>query len=256
MVSSHLCPRCGRAVAGDRADMCPECLRLARVTSPDLRVCEQTTVGEESEPAASTAARRLPEPGQNFGRYYIVRSLGHGGMGAVFQAEEHETGRRLALKVLTRALDSPESRQRFLREGRLAASVNHPNSVYVFGTEEIGDTPVISMELVAGGTLKDRVSKQGPLPAAEAVDAILQVIAGLEAAQAVGVLHRDVKPSNCFVDNEGTVKIGDFGLSRPTVSTGEHLSISGVFLGTPTFASPNNCAATRSTSARISTPSA
>src|SRR5262249_322057 len=71
------------------------------------------------------------------------------------------------------------------------------------------------------------------------VDAILQVIAGLEAAQAVGVLHRDVKPSNCFVDTDGTVKIGDFGLSRSTASRGEsHLSISGIFLGTPTFASP------------------
>src|SRR5208337_836178 len=99
--------------------------------------------------------------------------------------------------------------------------VNHPNSVYVFGTEEIAATPVITMELVAGGTLQERVKQHGPLPAVEAVDAILQVIAGLEAAQAVGVLHRDIKPSNCFVDAEGTVKVGDFGLSRSTVNSSE-----------------------------------
>src|SRR5206468_9392633 len=93
--------------------------------------------------------------------------------------------------------------------------------------------------LVEGGTLQDHVRGKGPLRPAEAVDTVLQVIAGLEAAQAVGVLHRDVKPSNCFVDAEGTVKVGDFGLSISTVNRGEpHLTASGVFLGTPAYASP------------------
>ncbi len=93
-------------------------------------------------------------------------------MGAVFDAEDLENGRRVALKVLSQTLDSPEARERFFREGRLAASINHPNSVYVFGTEEIGGTPVISMELVAGGTLQDRVRERGPLPVSEAVDCV------------------------------------------------------------------------------------
>jgi uncharacterized RDD family membrane protein YckC len=95
------------------------------------------------------------------------------------------------------------------------------------------------MELVQGGTLQERVRGQGPMPLQEAVDAILQIVDGLEAAQAVGVLHRDIKPANCFVDGEGRIKIGDFGLSISTVGRGDlHLTSSGVFLGTPTFASP------------------
>ena len=90
---------------------------------------------------------------------------------------------------------------------RLAASVNHPNSVYVFGTEEISGLPVITMELVSGGTLQELVKQKGPMPVAEAVDALLQIVAGLEAAASAGVLHRDVKPSNCFVEIDGTIKV-------------------------------------------------
>ncbi|HSI62342.1 MAG TPA: protein kinase, partial [Candidatus Saccharimonadia bacterium] len=114
-----------------------------------------------------------------------------------------------------------------------------PNSVYVFGTEEVEGTPVIAMELIAGGTLQERVQREGPLPVGVAVDAVLQIIAGLEAAQAIGILHRDIKPANCFEDAYGTVKVGDFGLSISTDARGEsHLTLPGDFLGTPAFCSP------------------
>ncbi len=176
--------------------------------------------------------------GEIFGTYRIVRLLGQGGMGEVYEAEDVESGRRLALKTLRQSMARSSDRQRFLREGRLAASVNHPNSVYIYGTEEIQRTPVITMELVGGGSLKDRVDEKGPMPSAEAVDAILQVIAGLEAAQAVGVLHRDIKPSNLFVDSDGTIKIGDFGLSVSTVSMETQLTAAGTIMGTPMFAPP------------------
>jgi eukaryotic-like serine/threonine-protein kinase len=183
--------------------------------------------------------------GASFGRYRIERLIGAGGMGEVYEAEDVESGRRLAVKVLGRGLTDDRDRLRFLREGRLAASINHPNTVYVFGTEEIAGTPVIAMELVTGGTLKDRVATHGPLPPKEAVDAVLQVTAGLEAAEAVGVLHRDMKPSNCFVDADGTVKVGDFGLSISTVARAAteitvmgDQTLSGTFVGTPAFASP------------------
>jgi hypothetical protein len=160
-------------------------------------------------------------------------------MGMVYEAEEVESSRLVALKVLAQALDSPEARKRFLREGQLAAAINHPHSVYVFGTEEVAGTPVISMELMAGGTLQDRVAASGPLAVSEAVDSILQVIAGLEAAQQAGILHRDVKPSNCFVDGDGTVKVGDFGLSISTgVRTEAGLTAAGSIMGTPAFSSP------------------
>jgi hypothetical protein len=180
-------------------------------------------------------------PGQSFGPYLIRRLLGKGGMGEVYEAEQRESGRRVALKVLADPDPLPEARERFLREGRLAAAVNHPNSVYIYGTEEIEGQWAISMELLGGGSLKDRMRDQGPLPPTEAVDAILQVIDGLEAAAAAGVLHRDIKPANCFVELDGTVKIGDFGLSLSTLArdrSKSHLTQSGTFLGTPAFASP------------------
>jgi serine/threonine protein kinase len=174
-----------------------------------------------------------------FGGYRLLGLLGRGGMGAVYEAEQIATGRRVALKMLGQKLDSPDMRKRFLREGRLAAGVNHPNSLYIFGSEEIEDLPVITMEIAGAGTLKDKLKKHGPLPVKEAVDAILDVISGLEAAFAGGVLHRDIKPSNCFVSPDGSVKVGDFGLSVSTLAkTDTFVTAHGKIMGTPAFASP------------------
>jgi uncharacterized RDD family membrane protein YckC len=192
-------------------------------------------------PTESGPTGTLPttlHPGQQFGGYRIVRLLGQGGMGWVFEAEDQQTGRRIAVKLMNRALTSSRDRMRFLREGRLAALVNHPNSVYVFGTEEIDGVPVITMELSGEGTLQDQVRASGPLEPRAAVDAVLQVIDGLEAAAERGVLHRDVKPSNCFVGERGIVKVGDYGLSVSTVSDETTLTQTGTVLGTPVFSSP------------------
>lgn len=230
------CPRCGAALPENTpSDHCPKCLLQIGLDAPPA-LCSDRTVGATESPLR---ARSLPQPGQDFGGYRIVRLLGKGGMGTVFEAEDRENGRRVALKVLTQTLDSAEARKRFFREGRTAASINHPNSVYVFGTDEIDGTPVIAMELVTGGTLQERVASSEPLRISEAVDCILQVISGLEAAQKTGILHRDIKPSNCFIENDGTVKIGDFGLSLATaVRTDSMLTETGVYLGTPAFSSP------------------
>src|SRR4051794_34891884 len=198
MAEPQRCPTCGNLLSEDLGGRCPECMLQAGLAGPSATSARPPTVDHRSaDPGA------VPRPGEDFGAYHLVRRLGQGGMGTVFEAQERDTGRRLALKVLAHSLDSPTARQRFLREGRLAAQINHPNSVYVFGTEEVEGAPVIAMELVQGGTLQERVRARGPLPVAEAVDAVLQALDGLEAAHAVGVLHRDVKPSNCFVDAEG-----------------------------------------------------
>jgi eukaryotic-like serine/threonine-protein kinase len=181
----------------------------------------------------------LFSPGQRFGPYLIVRPLGKGGMGQVYEAEETESGRRIAMKILSRGLGDDEERQRFLNEGQLAASLSHPNCVYVFGTTEVQGFPVIAMELAPGGTLKEQVVDGKPLAPAAAVDAILQVVAGLDAAAALGILHRDIKPSNCFVDRDGRVLVGDFGLSMTTLARDEQtLAVAGTIMGTPGFASP------------------
>lgn len=179
------------------------------------------------------------QPGEIFGEYRIVRPIGRGGMGAVYEAEERTSRRRIALKVLAQRLASPDHRERFLREGRLTAAVNHPNSVYIFGTGESAGLPWIAMELVRGGTLVDHHGDPAAPDAARAVDAILQVIAGLDASARAGILHRDVKPSNCFVDADGSVKVGDFGLSISTTGLGDSTrTAAGTILGTPAYASP------------------
>ena len=229
------CPQCGVALPGDLPpELCPKCL-----LKTGLDTQTQTGPAGTIIVSAESLSPGLPHLGEQLGHYRIVRSLGSGGMGTVFEAEDLENGRRVALKVLSQKLDSPAARQRFFREGRLAGSINHPNSIYVFGTEEIGGTPIITMELVSGGTIEERVRAKGPMSPAEAVDAVLQIIAGLEAAQRTGILHRDVKPSNCFVDTDGTIKIGDFGLSISTAIRMETaLTAAGSFLGTPAFCSP------------------
>jgi serine/threonine protein kinase len=218
-----LCPACAAPLPADApGGLCPRCLLKS---------------GAATEP--SRTPNKLPSPGQEFGGYRILRLLGCGGMGSVFEAEQVDSGRRIALKAMNQSLGSEDDRKRFLREGRVAASINHPNVVYVYGSEEVEGTPLIAMELVQGGTLRDRLKKEGKLPVTEAVEAALQIIAGLEAAQSAGVLHRDIKPANCFVGTDGVVKIGDFGLSLSALARGESLvTATGAVLGTPAYASP------------------
>ena len=225
--------------ADARDGLCPACLLTAGIetltgASQDDDAPTRVSTGR---PGAADAARLVT--GETWGPYRIGRLLGRGGMGEVYEAEHLDSGRRIALKVLRDRFAHPEERARFLREGQLAASVSHPHTVYIFGSEEIGGTPIISMELLAGGTLKDRVAANGPLDPVDAVAAVLDIIGGLDAAHAAGILHRDIKPSNCFTDLDGTVKVGDFGLSISTLARDVHheLDTEG-FQGTPQFAAP------------------
>jgi uncharacterized RDD family membrane protein YckC len=198
---------------------------------------DDPTRGFQTEWRTGTAGASLPD-GTRVGPYRIVRTLGRGGMGTVYEADEMDSGRRVALKVLEERLNDERERQRFDREGRLAASINHPHCVFVFAASEIDGRPAIAMELMQG-TLADRLKAHGPLPVRAAVDVTLQLLSGLQAASALGILHRDIKPSNCFIDADGVVKIGDFGISRslrPTEETA--LSTRTKFAATPAYASP------------------
>lgn len=223
-MNSITCPECGAALKPG-ASLCPACLLSAGAATLPIQ-------------PVSAGITTLP---CEFGDYRLLKKLGAGGMGIVYEAEQISSGRRLALKVLNQCLDNEEQRQRFLREGRLAATIDHPNSVYVFGTEEIEGVPVIAMELAAGGTLRDELKRRGTLPVSDALDAILGIIDGLEAAHARGVLHRDMKPSNCFVSSDGTAIVGDYGLSisqTNNLADGEQLTRSGMVMGTPAFSPP------------------
>lgn len=212
MTTQRTCAHCGAALPVEAAP-CPFCTTAQPPPIASAPSLATTEVGTEGEAAPIPAAHLFP--GAMFGPYRIGRLLGRGGMGEVHEADHRVDGRAVAIKLIHHRLTTPTDRFRFLREGQLAAAISHPNSVYVFGSDEINGVPVITMELLPGGTLKDRVENHGPMDARHAVDAMLHVVCGLEAAQALGILHRDVKPSNCFVDLDGMVKIGIPGCRSP-----------------------------------------
>ena len=180
----------------------------------------------------------LPEIGDQFGRFRILRLLGSGGMGVVFEAEDVSTGQHVALKLMQRRLLAlPKAYERFRREGILASRVSHPNCVLVLDADEYGGIPYIAMELMSGETLQSVVSRQGPMDALTAVEKILDVIRGLAESHRRGVFHRDVKPSNCYIDDRGRVKIGDFGLSK-SIEADMHLTLPGQIVCTLAYAPP------------------
>jgi hypothetical protein len=237
------CGFCGRplnrpdeaaAAVHESPTLSPDTLPTPGPTShwqTDLHDSQTLTGG----PTADGTSVEVPE---TIGDYRLIRPLGEGGMGAVWEAEQIGSGRRVALKLLSDRLPrTPDTVERFLREARTAASISHPRSTFVFGAGEEAGRPYIVMELMPGRTLADMLADSGRLSIAGAVDATLDVIEGLQAAHAQGLIHRDVKPSNCFLDSDGRVKVGDFGLSKSLVAdTG--LTQTGAFLGTPQFAAP------------------
>lgn len=172
------------------------------------------------------------------GGFELQRELGRGGMGVVYQAQELSSGRVVALKVLLAEHSvSEEAFERFQREARIAASISDSRCVFVYGAHQIDDSPAISMELVGGETLEHKLARGESIPIQTAVRWTLDILDGLEAASMAGVVHRDVKPSNCFVTDSGQVKVGDFGLAR-TFEADLRLTLTGQFLGSPLYASP------------------
>ena len=161
-------------------------------------------------------------------------------MGSVYEAEADTSGQRVAVKLLSRRLAAnPSSVERFRQEGRLASQIAHPRCVFVLRADTDAGRPYIIMELMPGRTLKDMVDDRGPLPVGEAILRTLDVIDGLIEAHRLGVIHRDVKPSNCFLTEDDRVKVGDFGLSKSLgANPDKQLTHSGAFLGTVLFASP------------------
>src|SRR5262249_55375711 len=163
---------------------------------------------------------------------------GSGGMGTVYEAKGEHTGQRVAVKLLAAPFAAQShSLERFRQEGQLASLIAHPRCVFVLAADEEAGRPYIVMELMPGDTLRDLIERRGPLPPAEAVAKILDVIDGLREAHRLGILHRDVKPSNCFLLPDGRVKVGDFGLSK-SLAADTGLTQTGTFLGTVLYASP------------------
>ncbi len=230
------CPECGHVLefSSERPLFCAFCGRpLARSDEPTTPQDPNAT-----RPAVTRPGGAIHEAPERVGPYRLLRPLGGGGMGTVYEAADAGSGRHVALKLIApEYAGSPEAVERFRQEGRLASRIAHPRCVFVFSADEDAGRPYIVMELMPGSTLQELADRKGPLPPEQAVAKILDVIEGLQEAHRLGVIHRDVKPSNCFLLPDGRVKVGDFGLAKSLVG-GSGLTRTGTFLGTLLYAPP------------------
>ncbi|HBP21479.1 MAG TPA: hypothetical protein DEA08_27285 [Planctomycetes bacterium] len=171
---------------------------------------------------------------KRFGPYRVLRSLGRGGMGEVFEVAHEGTGAHYALKTLL-ALDDDVGRARFAREVAALGRLDHPSLVVVHAAEAEGPTPYVVTDLLPGGSLQERLARLQGFPPEVALELIERVAAGVEAAHALGVLHRDLKPDNVLFRGESPL-LADFGLAK--LLDERSLTATGVILGTPSYMSP------------------
>lgn len=173
------------------------------------------------------------------GPYRILSVLGEGGMGVVFRAEEMRLNRQVALKVIKPELaGEPEALQRFLREAQAAASLNHDHVVPIYQVGEDGETMYLAMPLLVGESLADRLAREGLLPVTDVLRIGREIAAALAAAHQHGLIHRDIKPGNIWLESPGgRVRLLDFGLARPSHHL-QHLTGSGIVAGTPGYMAP------------------
>jgi serine/threonine protein kinase len=187
--------------------------------------------------------------GRTLGHYRIVEKIGEGGMGEVYRAHDERLDRNVAVKVLAERVATSEDRvARFEREAKAIAKLSHPNilAIHDFGTED--ETVYAVTELLEGESLRQVLSREWPLPVNKALSVARAAAAGLAVAHAKGIIHRDIKPGNIFVTEDGVVKILDFGLARSESETmietvapeeaGLGLTTPGVILGTLGYMSP------------------
>ena len=170
------------------------------------------------------------------GRYRVLSRLGSGGMADVYLAEDQLLGRQVAVKVLHHHFaEDQEFVERFRREASSAAALSHPNIVAIFDRGEWNGTYYIAMEYVAGRSLKTIVREQGPLDPAMAIDIVVQILRAARFAHRRGVIHRDLKPHNVILDEEGRARVTDFGIARAGASD---MTLTGSIMGTAQYLSP------------------
>jgi urea transport system substrate-binding protein len=179
-----------------------------------------------------------PRINTTIGRYRIIRVLGKGGMGAVYEAEDSLIGRRVAIKFLPQAmLKAPVALKRFLGEAQAAGRLNHPHVVAIFDTVIEGEAPFIVMELLKRDSASSLLASSGALGWVEATRIAADCASALEAAHQAGLVHRDVKPDNILCSRSGIAKLVDFGLAKESFDD-SGITQPGMLLGTPDFMSP------------------
>lgn len=175
-------------------------------------------------------------------RYEIGERLGAGGMSEVWSATDLRLGRPVAIKFLRADIEDPSARARIEAEARSAAKLSHPNIVNVYDAGEHENRPFVVMELADARSLADVIREEGPLDPERACSVATQVLAALGAAHAEGIVHRDVKPANILVGEDGTVKLADFGIAKSLTEATVGLTMAGQVMGTPTYLSPEQAA--------------
>ena len=240
------CPACGTPhyPAGFGGAGCPVCLLRAALGFETI---------DEGDPASQGSLQ--PEESR-FDHYELVRDkggafeeLGRGAMGITYRAFDTVLGHAVAVKVLdAQVAANPQARERFLREARAAAQLRHPNvaSVFYYGVRPSDGQCFYAMELVEGESVEARVRREGPLAVGMTLEIVTQVARALAAAEIQGLVHRDLKPANLMLAQgpELTVKVIDFGLAKAAADPPSEAGLTqGGFVGTPVFASPEQCAA-------------
>jgi serine/threonine-protein kinase len=172
-------------------------------------------------------------------RYRIGARIARGGMASVYEATDLRLDRTVAVKVMHPGMgDDEEFAARFVREARAAARLSHPNVVAVYDQGDEDGTVFLAMELVPGHTLRDVIRKESPMPAARALALLEPVLSALASAHRAGLVHRDVKPENVLIADDGRVKVADFGLAKAVSADTQHTATGGVLIGTVSYLAP------------------
>jgi serine/threonine protein kinase len=169
------------------------------------------------------------------GRYEVLDRIGHGGMGTLYKARDPRIGRDIAIKLLREELDDDDTRERFAREARSAGQLKHGNIVTIFEFGDYNGQPFIAMEYIRGETLAAFLQKRPNIPPIRKLEIMDQICAGLNYAHRMGVIHRDIKPANIMIEEEGAVKILDFGIARMGQS---NMTQAGMLMGTLNYMAP------------------
>ena len=201
-------------------------------------------------PSVEPAPAEQPPPvatERRIGKYIIKGELGRGGMGAVYLAEQPGLGREVAIKeLILSAVADPTALKRFMQEAQVMARTSHPNLVQVHDLEQIGDANYIVLEFVRGKSLRDRIN-QGTLPLPQTFAVMHGVLQALDYAHKHAIVHRDMKPENVLMSEEGDVKVADFGIARLTDDSGAGSTATktGTTVGTPQYMSPEQVASSK-----------
>jgi eukaryotic-like serine/threonine-protein kinase len=222
------CPACGESLLPtDR--FCIQCGEPAHGCSP-----------QRPSRTSNELLRRLEHATR--GVYDVAGELGRGGMAMVYLAHDIEADRKVAIKVLSPALeDDQDAVKRFRQDAQTAAKLEHPHIIPIYRVESRGSPVYFVMKFVDGGALDAILQRGGPLPVSVTQTIVGQVGRALDYAHRRGVVHRDVKPGNVLLDREGWVIVSDFGIAKVAQQRG--LTMTGSFVGTPTYMSPEQCVA-------------